>query len=429
MILMTAQASSEVAPRGPLFRSWGGRFADPAVESAFAEHRLARSARSLAVAAMVMAVPWIAFIPVDLVVAPSTGAAATSVAARLVGASALLVTAGGLWRSPRRVYRLFGGYYIDAAAFAASASLLVVSAARPAHFGTLQLAAVVFGIGLLLFAPTSLVRRSFLAATFWGGFVSVAAWRSPEVGVDPLLLAANLAMVLMCTIVCSAHLDHTARNAFWHLTTSEQLNDRLAAEIAASEALRAVLARRADEDDLTGLFNRRAFFDAAEVLGSQLDVGSAPAVTMVIDADSFKAVNDTYGHATGDVVLRDLADSLRSCLRDRDVLGRLGGEEFCAFLPDTRIEQALVVADRLREATLRRSATGGPDRIPVSISIGLAERRPGEPLEDVLHRADRAMYEAKRAGGDRIEVAAEDLLDAAPPRGLLDDLSASSHEA
>src|SRR5690606_23871934 len=140
------------------------------------------------------------------------------------------------------------------------------------------------------------------------------------------------AMVLVCGLVCSAHLDHTSRAAFWHLRRSERLNEQLASEVESSEALRSVLARRVAEDDLTGLLNRRAFFDAADRLAHQLDARSAPAATMLIDADRFKAINDTFGHAAGDMVLRDLAEDLRAGLRDGDLVGRLGGEEFCVFL-------------------------------------------------------------------------------------------------
>ena len=157
------------------------------------------------------------------------------------------------------------------------------------------------------------------------------------------------------------------------------------------------------QDALTGLPNRRALSAHA---ASHAD-GDGPMSVVMLDLDHFKRVNDGHGHAAGDAVLREVARRLPGVLRHHDRVGRWGGEEFLALLPDTAPAAAAQVAARLREAV---SATpvalpeGGT--LPVTVSLGVATRREGERLEDLIGRADAALYAAKAGGRDRVEVAA-----------------------
>lgn len=158
----------------------------------------------------------------------------------------------------------------------------------------------------------------------------------------------------------------------------------------------------ADIDMLTQVPNRRHFYDLAE----QAIKSSPPASAsvMLFDIDFFKLVNDTHGHAAGDIALRDVAHAARLMLRTRDVVGRIGGDEFVSLLPETSLNDALQVADRIMRHVdaLRREAGS----VPLSLSFGVVQTLPGETLTDALQRADLALYEAKRQGRHRA-VAAE----------------------
>jgi diguanylate cyclase (GGDEF)-like protein len=125
---------------------------------------------------------------------------------------------------------------------------------------------------------------------------------------------------------------------------------------------------------------------------------------MMIDADHFKRVNDTYGHLTGDGVLQTLASTLRDCLRTSDMAFRYGGEEFVALMPETTLTTALLVAERLRLqfAGLALEA-GGAQPFHCTISIGVAELTADDTAQALLQRADKAAYKAKQNGRNRVE--------------------------
>lgn len=147
------------------------------------------------------------------------------------------------------------------------------------------------------------------------------------------------------------------------------------------------LRRAAETDPLTGVGNRRWFMDVLPRLA--FDPGERFAVLM-IDLDDFKRLNDEYGHLVGDQVLADVGRVLRRTVRPGDLVARFGGEEFVVALPGADLFSAKHVAERVRNAIL---AT-----VPTSASIGVAERRPGEPAESVVRRADELLLTAKRRG-------------------------------
>lgn len=155
-------------------------------------------------------------------------------------------------------------------------------------------------------------------------------------------------------------------------------------------------------DSLTGLDNRRVFFERlGEELARARRTHHAVCVLMV-DVDHFKAINDTWGHQVGDGVLRALGAAVREGLRLGDLGARLGGEEVAILLPDTPLEGAQAAAQRLLEAA-RRIPAGGAGHL--SLSVGVAQWCPPETTDGLLHRADTALYLAKRTGRDRACVA------------------------
>ena len=163
--------------------------------------------------------------------------------------------------------------------------------------------------------------------------------------------------------------------------------------------------RLATTDELTGILNRRQFFEIAEREFARARRYERPITAIMADVDHFKKVNDTYGHAVGDEVLKEIARRLGENIRDVDVLGRYGGEEFALLLPDTEISAARSsVAERLRAAVADTPISTEAGPLTVTISIGLAQRDDRWPdLASVLSMADRAMYRAKAAGRNRVE--------------------------
>ncbi len=163
-------------------------------------------------------------------------------------------------------------------------------------------------------------------------------------------------------------------------------------------------------DPLTKALNRRAFFRFAEreVLRASRHV--KPVTAMMLDIDHFKRVNDVHGHAAGDEVLTRLVACLTANIRDEDLLGRLGGEEFAMVLPETEPLRAAILANRLREAVSDLKFSGKTGRFSITISVGISE--PGFADIDILpalERADTALYRAKQNGRNRVEVAPLDL--------------------
>jgi diguanylate cyclase (GGDEF)-like protein len=160
------------------------------------------------------------------------------------------------------------------------------------------------------------------------------------------------------------------------------------------------LERLAERDQLTGLYNRRKLDDslAQEIIRSERY--GRPLSVILIDIDHFKNVNDTYGHQTGDTVLVESATRLSDTLRTSDIAGRWGGEEFLVICPETSLEAAQLLAERLRKDYTRRDFS---EAGTLTASFGVAAHRKGLKMKDVVRRADQALYRAKEGGRNRVE--------------------------
>jgi diguanylate cyclase (GGDEF)-like protein len=153
-------------------------------------------------------------------------------------------------------------------------------------------------------------------------------------------------------------------------------------------------------DDMTKLYNRGSFMD---ILQEQLEKFSsyAPSIALfVIDVDHFKEVNDTMGHLAGDSILVQVADCLRTSLRKSDYPSRYGGDEFTIVAPDTNMEQSQKLAEKLRARIEAHDFNSGDTKI--TISVGYTIHRPGESIQNFIRRADRALYDAKQLGRNRV---------------------------
>lgn len=166
------------------------------------------------------------------------------------------------------------------------------------------------------------------------------------------------------------------------------------------------LMRLATTDALTGIFNRRKFFEELEREWSRARRHSHPLSLIMFDVDFFKAVNDTYGHAVGDEVLRCMVRETGGLLRSEDIFCRLGGEEFGILLPEINLEGARALAERIRKALEEMSIESLEGVVRCTVSLGVASARLAqESIDRALKRADDALYEAKRTGRNRVEVA------------------------
>ena len=162
------------------------------------------------------------------------------------------------------------------------------------------------------------------------------------------------------------------------------------------------LERLANTDELTGLPNRRHFLDLvrAEIVRSRR-YGKTLCVAM-IDIDDFKKVNDVHGHAAGDLALRHVAETVMEMRRAVDVVGRLGGEEFCVLFPETGLEAGKIAAERMVKGLADSVFEYEGRRLRLTVSMGLARFEAGESLDGLLRRSDEALYEAKRTGKNRV---------------------------
>jgi diguanylate cyclase (GGDEF)-like protein len=184
-----------------------------------------------------------------------------------------------------------------------------------------------------------------------------------------------------------------------------------------SDKREAIEARRKSVfcDHLTGVANRRAFFEAAELELNRNRRAPRPTALILLDADHFKRINDGHGHAAGDAVLRHLGQLLAATFRQVVVVARVGGEEFAVLLPSSNLDAAAAVAERLRRLVAQQSVAFDGAHIACTISAGVAVCD-GEKLglDVLMKRADQALYAAKAAGRDRVE-RWHPAVDAGPP--------------
>lgn len=189
-------------------------------------------------------------------------------------------------------------------------------------------------------------------------------------------------------------------------TAREQLEEKHRELEALSENLKTM----SISDPLTGCYNRRYFQEISPKMVSAAQRHRRSISILMLDVDFFKKINDSHGHLAGDAVLKEIAQTCRATLREPDFLVRFGGEEFVAILPDTATEEALPVAERLRDAIERLQVRSGERELHVTVSIGLSEFAASEvSLEKAFARADIALYEAKRGGRNRVVAYAPEL--------------------
>lgn len=168
--------------------------------------------------------------------------------------------------------------------------------------------------------------------------------------------------------------------------------------------------RAALTDPMTGIANRKHFESQLDADTHRAAESGEPLSLLLIDVDNFKRFNDAHGHAIGDEVLKVVARILKTNLKGRDTAARFGGEEFAVILPHTALPQAAIVGEHVRRALATHCLTNrktGENFGTITVSVGVAGYRPGEGLPDLVERADRALYAAKRLGRNRVAIESE----------------------
>ena len=230
-----------------------------------------------------------------------------------------------------------------------------------------------------------------------GYAVVVSVFLAPDMRLVTLVVE-GLVVANVFGAITAHRLHISKRGEYRRFIAQRDLTERLKTLNVELEAL-------ATTDSLTGINNRRNFFNLAADEIARAKRYQRPLTALMIDIDRFKNVNDKHGHAVGDMVLKAIAQACITTLRETDVLGRLGGEEFAILLPET--EDGREQADRLRRTIERmRTALDDGTDLNVTVSIGVAATRPEDAtIDDVLGRADEALYQAKQRGRNCVATA------------------------
>ncbi|KPA10794.1 diguanylate cyclase [Candidatus Magnetomorum sp. HK-1] len=166
--------------------------------------------------------------------------------------------------------------------------------------------------------------------------------------------------------------------------------------------LKRLIIDRSRQDELTGIFNRQYIFEQGETELRRAKRYNAPLSVLLMDIDNFKRINDNFGHAMGDRVLKSLANKCSETIRESDIFGRIGGEEFAVILPESNKEAAMMASERIRKIIERMGLSTDQGVIQYTISIGAATLMPfDQSLDDLLARADKALFSAKTKGRNR----------------------------
>jgi diguanylate cyclase (GGDEF)-like protein len=259
--------------------------------------------------------------------------------------------------------------------------------------GVFPIVMVVIAFGLFRLRPREVSAVGLFAVAVFGLVMALMAWQRPEVYVPRV----EFGHFLMLATMLPAMALLAARFSGLRQRLRRQKQD-LAQAVARIQEL-------ATHDELTGLVNRRHMQALMEQEHRRCTRSGQCFCLAVLDIDHFKAVNDNHGHAAGDEVLRAIAHELQSAVRLSDAVGRWGGEEFVLVMSDTRAALARAGLERMRDRVARLRVVVPEGVVAVTLSAGLAEHHAGETVAQTLARADRALYDAKQQGRDRVALA------------------------
>ena len=264
------------------------------------------------------------------------------------------------------------------------ATLIIHYLKNPRLFGTTRLLLAVVGID----TARNIIENIYFGLFFGGEHGLLPRGLAHFLGNPALLLIPKLLNIAAACLVLGVLLLRWLPGA---------VREREAAQHEAEH-----LQQLATTDPLTGLWNRRHFFDLAEVEWTRSKRHARPLSLLMVDIDLFKSINDHHGHDVGDEVLVRIAELCRMQRRGSDAVGRLGGEEFAVLLPETAADDAVAAAERLRQLVAGDAITLNGTEIRTSVSIGISDAYQASSLAELMKRADLALYEAKNQGRNRV---------------------------
>lgn len=246
-----------------------------------------------------------------------------------------------------------------------------------------------YGLMVMLFIPVSIsgFYMGTARSALLGGIASFALSLSMAKGMVPTwpadgalqaLTVVAWATSLGCCAICVSGMSTMQLNAMARLQETH-IAERMT-------------------DGLTGVMNRLAFEQELQRLAADARAAKSPLCVMIVDVDFFKKFNDRYGHRAGDFVLKEVANTIRAAIRERDLLARFGGEEFVVLLPDARMNVACAAGERVRQAIEQRRFCYDGATMRLTVSVGIARLEGDELAEHVLERADAALYASKHSG-------------------------------
>lgn len=395
---MSALSGQSLAASQTPFHAITGQFHDQAVERRFRAAALPRMLQDTRLALFVAAIVIALFGFSDYIFLGPSRPFYLLMALRAVMITGCLALAGVLHVSTAPLTRPW--LFSVAPLLIATGTMLIVPL-RPHTLSTQFSAVMLIVAAFYLVIPnllwgmigTSLYLTAgfLLCAWYWAGVTPAGA-----IPLGILLLVSNLV-----GYVAAVRRARLKREQFLLIETEQRTKQRLMDEIARREALEQQLRVMAQTDELTGLHTRRHFMERAQEAFAAARQQDAAFSLCMLDVDNFKLINDRWGHVAGDRVLRTVADACRRRLHADALIGRFGGEEFVAALAGAHAEDARGIAEQLRETISTLRFDGEVAELRVTMTVGLSTVQPQEAdFSTALRRADAALYQGKRRGGD-----------------------------
>ncbi|MAM71774.1 MAG: hypothetical protein CMP91_11605 [Gammaproteobacteria bacterium] len=380
--------------------SFSNEFRDRAMEYRYRVSSRSETVQQLRVSLLVSAVIFALLIVLDYRLVGMNLNFYALVGLRTIAILACLALIVALSRSPKLADR---STLLNIVCFIMVTAMILVIPLRPVTESSQLTAAVILSFAIYLFFPNRIAWVVALNVYLAVGFLlALIFWSTVS---SSMIFGAAMVLLFQNAVglVILRRLSALQRRQFALLAMERQTNKLMQQEIESRKDLEAQLRQQAQKDHLTGLNNRRWFLELAEQELRHCRRRQEPLSLCMVDLDHFKTVNDRFGHAVGDRVLVQIAGLCQEVLRDSDIIGRYGGEEFVLALPGTDANAAFEVAERLRLRILHFTFLELPEPLQLSITAGIAEvtaedEDPGSALE----RADLALYAGKARGRNTV---------------------------
>lgn len=380
---------------------WKAEFLDPSMERKYRERIMERSARELQIAVAVWALLLLLFSFNDYTVLGYSPEFRKAFVSRVIVVIPLFVFVIVLGRRPRTAVSGIPVTVLVIYGFTCFFALYFLY--PPEAVTYIIMVTLVMLISLFVFLPNRLVLASVASLYGIAGTTTALALTTPVGPRDLASFVVLLSLPAIIGFIAAYRLNTTWRREFAALLEAETANAELRREIERRVKLEEELRVQASIDHLTGLYNRRSYEKLFEQEFGRARRHNTPLALCVLDLDLFKEINDRYGHASGDVALLQVASACRAELRESDIVGRLGGEEFILILPHTDAAGAVIVADRLRERIAEMDVEAGDVVFRITASFGVTELRQEDgSINDLVRRADAALYRSKAEGRNRV---------------------------